>query len=431
MGLFDRFTRKKALSSVNTGGSGGWSSIIHEPFTGAWQLNQELTREDMNAFHAVFACVTLIAQDISKLSVNLKKQENGIWANTQHLDFGFLKRPNHFQTWQQFCEAWVLSKLLRGNTYIWKKRRKYGQIDSLHVLNPDLVTPLVDDDGSVYYQIRTDKLAGQGEQNVILPASEVIHDRWNCFYHPLVGLSPLMACSISAKQGISIQQNSSAFFGNMSRPSGILTAPGHISKEAATELKTRWNEEYSGNKIGFTAVMGDGLTYNPISMSAQDAQMLEQLKYSAQVVCSVFKVHPFQIGLGEIPAGQKVADIYDMYHAVCLQPIMEAIENLLDYDTGAMAKEYCIEFDIDSLIRMDKMSQMDIFDKGSQRGLFTINEVRQKLGLVPVEGGNTPYLQQQNFSLTALAKRDSQADPFSKGGSNASNTRASEVTPPL
>ena len=84
MGLFDRFTRKKALSSVNSGGSGGWSSIIHEPFAGAWQRNQELTREDMNAFHAVFACVTLIAQDISKLSINLKKQENGIWANTQH-----------------------------------------------------------------------------------------------------------------------------------------------------------------------------------------------------------------------------------------------------------------------------------------------------------------------------------------------------------
>jgi phage portal protein BeeE len=40
------------------------------------------------------------------------------------------------------------------------------------------------------------------------------------------------------------------------------------------------------------------------------------------------------------------------------------------------------------------------------------NEGRGKLDLKPVEGGESPYLQQQNYSLAALAKRDAQADPF-------------------
>jgi hypothetical protein len=32
--------------------------------------------------------------------------------------------------------------------------------------------------------------------------------------------------------------------------------------------------------------------------------------------------------------------------------------------------------------------------------------------LKPVKGGKSPYLQQQNYSLEALAKRDAQDDPF-------------------
>jgi phage portal protein BeeE len=33
---------------------------------------------------------------------------------------------------------------------------------------------------------------------------------------------------------------------------------------------------------------------------------------------------------------------------------------------------------------------------------------------MPVAGGDSPYLQQQNYSLAALAKRDSSPDPFDK-----------------
>jgi phage portal protein BeeE len=55
-----------------------------------------------------------------------------------------------------------------------------------------------------------------------VPASEIIHDRMNCLYHPLVGTSPIFACGTAANMGLQIQENSSAFFGNGSNPSGIL-----------------------------------------------------------------------------------------------------------------------------------------------------------------------------------------------------------------
>ena len=44
-------------------------------------------------------------------------------------------------------------------------------------------------------------------------------------------------------------------------------------------------------------------------------------------------------------------------------------------------------------------------------GIKSPNESRQRLNLPPVTGGDTPYLQQQNYSLEALNRRDQQQTP--------------------
>jgi phage portal protein BeeE len=44
--------------------------------------------------------------------------------------------------------------------------------------------------------------------------------------------------------------------------------------------------------------------------------------------------------------------------------------------------------------------------------LLTPNEGRFKINYEPVEGGDSPMIQQQNYSLAALAKRDAREDPF-------------------
>ena len=96
-----------------------------------------------------------------------------------------------------------------------------------------------------------------------------------------------------------------------------------------------------------------------------------------------------------------------------MQHYIEAIENLLDVglelDDGVE-----IEADLKSLIRMDSTSKIDYLAKGTGSGIIMPNEARAEIGLQAVAGGDTPYLQQQNYSLAALAKRDAKDDPFSK-----------------
>jgi len=401
--------RHEALSPVVPRGSGWWR--ILESFSGAWQQNVEVRYDSVLSFHADFACRTLIASDIAKLRIKLVQQDsNGIWQEVKNSAYSpVLRKPNHFQNRIQFMESWVLSKLQRGNAYILKQRDSRKVVNRLYVLDPLLVTPLVADDGSVFYELNTDNLSGIPEASIVVPASEIIHDRFNCFFHPLVGLSPIFAGGLAAMQGLSIQNNSTNFFTNGARPGGILTAPGAIADETAARLKEYWNANFTGKNAGKIAVLGDGLKYEALAAKAVDSQLIEQLKWSAEVVCSVYHVPPYKIGVGALPSYNNVQSLNVEYYSQCLQVLIEAIELCLDEGLGT-GDTLGTELDTDNLLRMDSVTQMEVLDKG--KNTFTPNEARAKVNLPPVAGGDAVYRQQQDYSLEALAKRDAQADPF-------------------
>lgn len=409
---------EKALAPPDSRGS--WWPLVREPYAGAWQRNVTVDQVAVTAYHAVYAATTLIASDIAKLRVKLVRRDGLIWVETESPSFSpVLRKPNHFQTRIQFWESWILSKLLRGNTYVLKERDARGVVIRLYVLDPQRCKPLVADDGSVFYQLGADNLSGVEEQ-AIVPASEIIHDRWNCLFHPLVGISPIYAAGLAATQGLKIQDNSTLFFGNSSLPSGFLTAPGRISPETALQIKEGWEQNFRGGNAGRIAVMSDGLKFEPMTMTAVDAQLIDQLRWTAEVVCSVFHVPKYKIGIGEMPKYDNIQALNVEYYSQCLQKLIEDAELCLDEGLGLdTAKDgilYGTEFDLDGLLRMDSVTQMMVLKEGIGAGAMAPNEGRRKIDLPPVPGGDSPYLQQQNYSLAALAKRDARDDPFAKGG---------------
>jgi HK97 family phage portal protein len=413
-----RPAQEKDLSPVTEGR--GWWPIIREAFTGAWQQNVTVSFDSVLTFHAVFACQTLIASDISKLRVKLVAQDSdGIWSETKNAAYSpVLRKPNAYQNRIQFFESWVLSKLQRGNTYVLKQRDNRQVVTKLYVLDPTKVTPLVADDGSVFYELQTDTLSEIAEVRVIVPAREIIHDRFNTFHHPLVGLSPISACGLAATQGLAIQNNATRLFQNGARPSGILTAPGEIKEQTAHELKTYWESNFSGTNAAKVAVLGDGLKYEAMSMNAVETELIDQLKLTAEVVCSAFHVPPYKIGIGAMPTYNNVQALNVEYYSQCLQKHIEDIELCLDEALGigegvvTNGQTYGVEIDIDNLLRMDSAALVTSIKDAVGAGVMAPDEGRKKLDLKPVAGGASPYLQQQNYSLEALAKRDAQENPF-------------------
>ena len=405
----------KALSPVDTRGSyGGFLSLIQEPYTGAWQRNDEIRVDTVLSNYAVQSCIALIATDVSKMGLKLVRQDtNGIWHVEKNPAYSpVLRRPNHFQNRIQFVENWIVSKLTRGNAYVLKQRDNRNVVVKMFVLDPAKVTPLVSDSGDVFYQLARDDLAGVSSDIVAVPASEIMHDRMTPLYHPLVGVSPLHSCAIAADQGRKIIRGSAGFFANGARPGGVLVAPGAISDDTARRLKEHWDREYSGANSGRVAVLGDGLKYEQMAMKAVDAQLVEQLKLSAEIICTAFRVPAYKVGVGAPPAYNNIEALNQQYYSDCLQTLIESIELLLDEGLG-MEPGLGTEFDLDDLLRMDTATLVKAEAEAVGAGIKAPNESRRRLNLKPVAGGDAPYLQQQNYSLEALAQRD-QDKPFAK-----------------
>jgi HK97 family phage portal protein len=397
-------------------------NIVREPFTGAWQRNVQVDTTSILTYPAVFRCISLISSDIGKMRMRLVwKDSNGIWQEVEANSpfWPVLRKPNRHQNRIQFYSSWVESKLIHGNTYALKDRDARGVVSTLYVLDPTRVTVLVAPNGDVYYELRSDYLSAVPDQTITVPAREIIHDRWNTIHHPLVGTSPIHAAGVPAAQGLKIQEQSTKFFASGANPGGVLTAPGFINEETAARLKDYWDTNYGsgGPNVGRVAVLGDGLKYEPMMMSATDAQLLEQLKWSAETVCSVFGVPPHKVGIGQPPTYTNIEALNAQYYADCLQIHIESIELCLDegLELGRNSEGRILgtEFDLDDLLRMDSKTQMDVQQAGVRSGIFSPNEARYRFNLKPAEGGDSPYMQQQQFSLEALAERDANK-PFAK-----------------
>ncbi len=141
---------------------------------------------------------------------------------------------------------------------------------------------------------------------------------------------------------------------------------------------------------------------------------------TAEIVCSVFRVPAYKIGVGQPPSSDNVEALEQQYYSQCLQTLIESIELLLDeaLETG---ENESTEFDVTTLLRMDSERRMKTLGDAVKNTLLTPNEARKRENLPPLAGGDALYLQQQNYSLEALSRRDAREDPFSSAGKTVSS----------
>ena len=180
-------------------------------------------------------------------------------------------------------------------------------------------------------------------------------------------------------------------------------------------LKEYWEANFTGENVGRTAVLGDGLTYEPMIVNPHDAQLIDQLKWTAETVCSAFHVPAYMVGVGSAPTYNNIEALNQQYYSQCLQSLIENIELLLD-EGLELPKPYGTEFDLDDLLRMDTATKVKAAADAVGSGTMAPNEARRRyFDLGPTEGGESPYLQVQNYSLAALAKRDQNSTPVTPG----------------
>lgn len=422
----------KFLSLAGVPGSRGWWPLIHELTTGGWQRNEDVPIDTALSNPTLYACVTLIAGDVAKLQPKLIEQDPdhlSVWEEVESPAFSpVLRKPNHFQTWPEFREWYELSKLVHGNTYALKARDARGVVVRLYVLDPVRVYPLVAPDGSVFYSLVRDELGHVLEDGLIVPAREMVHDTECPLFHPLCGVSPIYAAGYPAVQGLNIRRNSDKFFSNGSKPGGVLSSPMPIAQATADRVKAYWEANFTGDNIGKIAVLGDGLKYEAMAMTAEQSQLVEQLKLTDADIARCFGMPLHKVGLA-VPASSDIEFLNRQYYTDCLQKRLVKTEARLTEGlelANVPGRTLRVWFERDDLFEMETLTRIEAATKAIAAGLSP-NEARMRwLDVGPVDGGDTPFLQQQNWPIALLAKRDL-ADLSAAPNSRALATAA---TPP-
>lgn len=390
-----------------------WWPLVREASPGAWQRNEEISLDSALSNPTLYSCVTLIAGDMAKMPPRLESFVDGVWdeiSNTAHSPV--LRQPNHFQTWFQFMEWWMMSKLTHGNTYALKRRDNRGVVDALYILDPTCVKLLSSSDGSFFYELtpHTDRGYGLPDRpgTVVVPAREIIHDVMCPLFHPKIGVSPIFAAGWPALLARHILTNAQKLFINGTSPGGIITAPGFVEDATVKRVKEYFDENFSGDNFGKIAVLGDGLTYTPLGMAtAVDSQVIDILKWTDEQIAKCFHMPLFKVG-GPLPPYSSVEAVTQIYYSDCLQAHCTAFERVMTDGLELDAINRRVSLDINDLNRMDSATTMDIATKGVNGSVFTPNEARRRFDLPPLKGGDTVYMQHQDYSISVLAERDAQ-----------------------
>lgn len=422
------------------GDLGGLGQHVREPFLGAWQKNLEGAGNiPVTAFSGVYACATIISQDVAKLPLRLLRigdQRIPEPAPNHPISQLFERGPNPYQTMMDLLQIHMISKLLTGNGYIYKEQDDRGVVKNMHHIPARNVQVLVEPESKIvaYHivQSETDRIMtpeinfDRTDPALIIPARFMLHDRINAIWHPLIGVPPLFAAAVAGEMGAAIQAHANAFFGNMARPSGFLSAPGVINDVTAERLKREWEQRYSQGNLGRTAVLGDGLSWEPIVMSAVDAQLIDQLRYTIEDIARVYRVPLYLLGDPSKSSARNSEQLARTYYQGCLQYHLESTERRFNQDLYLRGGHYC-DFDLDALFRMETDMRYESYQKGIQSGVLSINEARFKEGLPPVKGGEVPRIQVQ---YQPIDQPNALAVPGVPTGDDPADDEDDDTTPP-
>lgn len=344
---------------------------------------------------AVAACRQKIAGSISTLRLDVLQIKGDTEVKLPRDSLWYLLNE---QPYEQFTATshWdnkVSEQLLRGDGFTWIRRRMNGSIAELMPLPWTAVQPWRMADGSIRYYIT---LSDFGITTWLEPA-DILHFPG----HGFDGVRSMSVIAYGAKNAIgnalAMDDYSGKFFANGAHPSIILKTANRMTQEQQNELRTAFATKYAGtaNAHRLPLVLTEGLDAKEISLSAEDAQLLEARKFQVVDIARAFGVPPHMIGetsgSSAVGAGyeQQARDFVMHTLRLHLKRLEQELNRkLFPRDTGKF-----VRFDLSDLIEGDAKAQAEynraaLGGPGTGLGWMTVNEVRKGKGLPPVASGN-------------------------------------------
>lgn len=351
---------------------------------------------------ATWACVRLISGTGGSLPCVVTRKNDGVHAeDTNHpLHYVLRESPNFDQTPLDFFQFVFASIELQGNAYAAIERRSNGEVYSLTPIRPDLVTVRRKASGFLEYEWTED-----GRKQV-RDVGDVLHIR-GPMGNALGGVSVLAACRAVFASAMSAEKAARSTFSNGLSTSGYFaTRPEDtLTKEQRADFNDTLAANYQGAiNAGRPMLLDRGLTFHELSITPEDAQMLDSRKFSGEEICRIFGVPPAMVGYGDKASNWGTGKEVDVLGFIkfTLRDRIKRVEQALSKQLLSAADRrngVGISFNLDALLRADTEARFRSYETGIRMGIYTRNEVRALENMPPIEGGDVVTVQMQDVPL--------------------------------
>ena len=322
---------------------------------------------------AVWDCVDLISSDVARTPLHLYRRmpDGGREPVSGPLQTLLEERPNPYMTAFDFRKAIEAQKLLRGNAFAEIERDRNGAIIALWPLRSDrMQRPQESQAGTLLYTYTLpDGKAATLRQDQVLHLRGFTDDG-------IWGKSPVQVHRETIGVAMAQKEYTARFYGNNARPGGYLSVDKRLTDEAARRLKGSWNEMHQGlsnaHRVG---VLEEGVKWNAIGMTNEDAEFLNTAKYTRIEIASIYHVPAHKIGELDRMTFSNVEELALEYVADTLDTEYAAWEQTCNMAllTPRQIETFYIEFIRNALVRTTIDKRYQAYDRA---WWMTPNEIR-------------------------------------------------------
>lgn len=392
-------TLRAEIEKINAATLDGWGTREQwAEFFGVRPASSgiSVTVESSKRSAAVYSCTRLIAGAVALLPIPVYERTlEGGRKKVEH-DLWWLLNESPYPTLTacSFWEWMLSSMLMRGDGLAQIIRDRNGNPSSLMPLPRECVTVMERDGRLVYFVF-------DGESSYGLFDHDVLH-------FPGFGFDGCKGESViryAARQAVgtalAADQYSGEFFANGATPSVVLTYPQGVAPTEAQQnhLRDQFNERHTGTGNHHRPLLlVNGGKVEPVSLNAEDAQLLETRKFQVVEIARAFGVPPHMIGETSASTswGSGIEQMSIGFVRYTLGPHLRRIEQEINRKLWPRSTRYFAEFNRDGLLAGDSKTESEVISKSlggpGAQGWMTVNEARRIKNLPPVPGGDVLYL---------------------------------------
>ena len=377
MSIITRIKSLVGLEQRATLGANGWPVPLSA---------SSVTPTTAQSVSAVYACVQAIAETTASLPLILfRRGEDGDRERaSDHPLYRVLHdMANPEQTALEFRELMQANVLVRGNAFARIVRGWDGQVRELWPLNPDNVTVQRTSSGLVY-----DYSDGKGTLHRLL-AHEVLHLRHRLGDDGVLGISPITAARGVVELAIAEREHGVGTFTNGAKLLGVLKFPGKLKPEQRTAIATSWASQHAGGgNAGRTAILEEGVDFQAVSMSLEDAEWIASRQFSVEEVARLFRVPPTIVGDLRHGNYSNSVELSRQFVTMTLRRHLVAWEQAIAAKclTEAGRRTYFAEHQVEGLLRGDSANRAAFYSSGIADGWMLRSEARKLENLSAIDG---------------------------------------------